>query len=192
MTSDGDGDEADTELRRALLYVHDQLGLGASKHQDLSAHVYALTEALIGAGVVKLADLEKRRADAREQMMESARAQWEGAEVLAETTDKYTVSGPAIDCASRTHLCKAACCRLDFALSRQDLAEGVVRWDVHRPYRIRRKADGSCQHSDPATKACGVHAQRPLVCRRYDCRQDARIWEDFEKRIPNGKLAALP
>jgi hypothetical protein len=28
-----------------------------------------------------------------------------------------------------------------------------------------------------------VHGQRPEACRVYDCRNDKRIWKDFEKRI---------
>jgi Fe-S-cluster containining protein len=184
-------DQTDPELARALLYVHEKLGLGLRKHQELSAHVYALTESLIAAGVVKLDDIEKRRADAAEQMIESARTSWEGAELLHDQTDKYDVKGPPIDCAERVHLCKAACCRLDFTLSKQDLAEGVVRWDVGRPYRIRQREDGWCNHCDESTKRCGVHGQRPLVCRQYDCRTDPRIWQDFEKRIPAVKLTVL-
>lgn len=189
--ADDDDDTSDPELTRALLYVHEKLGVGLRKHQELSAHVYALTESLIAAGVVTLEEIEKRRADATEQMIESARTSWEGAEVLHDTRDKYAHRGNDIDCAARIHLCKAACCRLDFALSKQDLDEGVVRWDVGRPYRIRQREDGWCGHCDRATKACGVHAQRPLVCRQYDCRDDARIWDDFEKRIPSAKLRVL-
>ena len=192
MANDDDArDATEKELARALVYVHEQLAHGLLKNQELSAHVYALTESLIAAGLVTLDDVEERRAKAKEQMIESTRTQWEGAELLHDEADKYEVAGPAIDCAARIHLCKAACCRLDFTLSRQDLAEGVVRWDVGRPYHNRRREDGWCSHCDETTKACGVHAQRPLVCRQYDCREDARIWKDFEKRIPSAKLTVL-
>lgn len=187
----GRGDERETELARALVYVHGELGRGRLEHQELSAHVYALTETLIAAGLVTLEEIEARRADAREQMMVGARTHWEGAELLHDESDKYAEEGAAIDCAARIPLCKAACCRLDFTLSKQDLAEGVVRWDVGRPYHIRQRADGYCHHCDETTRRCGVHAQRPLVCRQYDCRGDARIWADFEKRIPSAKLTVL-
>lgn len=190
-SGDGDGGETDPELARALIYVHEKLGLGLLEHQELSAHVYALTESLIARGLVDLADIERRKVSAREQMLLSALTHWEGAEILREETDKYGVEGPPIDCAARLHMCKAACCRLDFVLSRQDLAEGEIRWDVGRPYHIRKREDGWCQHCDPKTKGCGVHPRRPLVCRQYDCREDARIWESFEQRIPNPGLDVL-
>ena len=84
------------------------------------------------------------------------------------------------------------CCKLTVALSSADLDEGVIRWDYGQPYMIRQRAsDGFCVHNDPATHGCTVHAQRPLVCRKYDCRDDARVWIDYDKRIPAPLDAAV-
>jgi Fe-S-cluster containining protein len=102
-----------------------------------------------------------------------------------DSDDKYATKGPEIPCAELLHLCKARCCTMGFALSTKDLDEGIIRWDYGQPYMIRQRAsDGYCVHNDPATLACTVHAHRPLVCRTYDCREDNRVWVDFEKRIP--------
>jgi Fe-S-cluster containining protein len=102
---------------------------------------------------------------------------------LNPTEDKYALPpGPAIDCDARLPLCRAACCHLSFALSRQDLDEGVVRWSPREPYLIRRRADKSCVHL--SALHCSIYAQRPAVCRKYDCRNDRRIWLDFDARIP--------
>ena len=99
--------------------------------------------------------------------------------------NKYDVTGPDIPCAELLHLCQARCCRMGFPLSTADLDEGVIRWDYGQPYMIRQRAtDGFCVHNDPTTHGCTVHAQRPLVCRKYDCREDVRVWIDYEKRIP--------
>jgi Fe-S-cluster containining protein len=109
------------------------------------------------------------------------------------TVDKYTFHDVVrIDCASRLHLCKAACCRLTFPLSAQDLAEGVVAWDPERPYMNARHADGCCVHLEGSTRRCAIYEQRPLPCRAFDCRNDPRIWVDFEKRISNPHLATGP
>jgi Fe-S-cluster containining protein len=89
-----------------------------------------------------------------------------------------------IDCQARIPLCKGRCCKLSFPLTFQDLDEGVVKWEYSRPYQIRKRADAYCVHSDEATRGCQVYDQRPAVCRSYDCRNDRRIWTDFEKRIP--------
>jgi hypothetical protein len=99
--------------------------------------------------------------------------------------DKQTVEGPDIPCGELLPLCGARCCKMEFPLSTRDLDEGVIRWDYGRPYMIRQRAsDRFCVHNDPATHACTVHAQRPIVCRKYDCRNDERVWLDYEKRIP--------
>lgn len=99
--------------------------------------------------------------------------------------DKYAVKGPDIPCAELLPLCQARCCRMGFPLSSIDLDEGVIRWDYGQPYMIRQRAtDGFCVHNDPDTHGCTVHAQRPLVCRKYDCREDVRVWIDYEQRIP--------
>jgi len=66
----------------------------------------------------------------------------------------------------------------------QDLDEGTVKWDYARPYMIRKKPNGYCIHHEASTGRCGVYEKRPGVCRTYDCRNDKRIWQDFEFRIP--------
>src|SRR5262245_10274727 len=98
---------------------------------------------------------------------------------------KYAAASPDIPCAELLSLCHARCCMLSFALSTEDLDEGVIRWDYGQPYLIRQRAsDGYCVHNDPDSHACTVHAQRPRVCRSYDCRKDTRIWVDYELRVP--------
>ena len=98
---------------------------------------------------------------------------------------KYATASPPIPCAELIALCGGRCCMLTFALSTEDLDEGVIRWDYGQPYLIRQRAsDGYCVHSDPENRACTVHQYRPRVCRSYDCRKDPRVWIDYEQRIP--------
>jgi Fe-S-cluster containining protein len=107
---------------------------------------------------------------------------------------KYRTESPPVPCAELIPLCHARCCTLSFALSTEDLDEGVIRWDYGQPYLIRQRgSDGYCVHNDPDSRGCTVHAHRPRVCRSYDCRKDARVWIDYEQRIPaplvGGQLA---
>ena len=98
---------------------------------------------------------------------------------------KYTTESPAIPCAELIPLCHARCCALSFALSTEDLDEGVICWDYGQPYLIRQRAsDGYCVHNDPDGRGCTVHSFRPRVCRSYDCRGDKRVWIDYDQRIP--------
>jgi hypothetical protein len=96
--------------------------------------------------------------------------------------------GAEIGCASRIHLCQAACCRLPLALFREDLHEGLVRWDLGQPYIIARDEDGYCVHLDRQTCCCTVYDRRPIPCRGYDCRQDQRIWLDVERKLINPRV----
>ncbi len=102
--------------------------------------------------------------------------------------DKYNFHGTAdadIDCASRIPFCHAVCCRLPFALSEQDVQEGIVQWDSIQPYMIKQEADGRCTHQDRQTGFCAIHAHRPVPCRAFDCRNDERIWLDFDGMVVN-------
>lgn len=103
---------------------------------------------------------------------------------LSLVTDKYSVASPDIDCASRIHLCGARCCSFDVALSPQDIAEKVVPFELDRPYMLPRDPDTKkCACMDEGG-ACTIYDQRPGPCRTYDCREDARVWIDYEARIP--------
>lgn len=103
---------------------------------------------------------------------------------LSMVDDKYSVESPDIDCASRIPLCGARCCSFDVALSKQDIVERKLPFVVERPYELPR---------DPVTKrcacmddagACTAYEVRPATCRTYDCREDRRVWLDYERRIP--------
>ncbi len=103
---------------------------------------------------------------------------------LAMFRDKYQVPSTDIDCAARIPLCGAKCCTMDVTLSAQDVAEGGIPFDIMKPYALPR---------DPTTKrcvcmdadgACTIYERRPGACRAYDCRNDARVWRDFDARIP--------
>ncbi len=99
--------------------------------------------------------------------------------------DKYKVEPATPPCEELIAICQARCCKLSFALSTADLDEGVIRWDYGQPYLIAQRAsDAYCVHNDPTTRFCTVHAFRPRICRTYDCRNDKRIWIDYDQRIP--------
>jgi hypothetical protein len=86
-----------------------------------------------------------------------------------------------VDCSSRMQICQAVCCKLDFALTREEVLAGQVQWDLARPFFVGRAANGYCVHNDRRTGGCGVYADRPAICRRWSCANDPRIWKDFEQ-----------
>jgi Fe-S-cluster containining protein len=126
--------------------------------------------------------LEERQERIRKREQERSKQQLMVS--VAPAIDKYKMTDlPDIDCAARLHLCRGRCCMLTFPLSFQDLDEGVVKWEYQRPYLIKhRHDDGYCVHN--VEGSCGVYEHRPAICRSYTCKNDKRIWTDFERRIP--------
>lgn len=185
--------EALRALRAVLLRTEEVRG----ELLHLAARVVALEEELGrrgGDGDALAAAIDRREAEVLAEIRAADDASHHRLH-LAEPVDKYQVSsdgGPP--CAELIPICGARCCTLSFPLTTQDLDEGLIQFDVGRPYLIRHDDDGHCTHLDRASRGCGVYAHRPGVCRHYDCRTDRRIWSDFATRTlaPPGVEAPPP
>jgi hypothetical protein len=174
------------EVVGGLRYVHYQLGVNTGKVLETTSFLYALIEMLIEKGVMTEAELNERKVDVANRLVEKFRELGMGAVFQEKEQDKYTFDREVqIDCENRVHICQAACCRMSFALSRQDIEEGKLRWNLEKPYLIAKDGNGYCYHLDKSSYRCTVREQRPVPCRAYDCRNDKRIWLDFEKGIIN-------
>lgn len=174
------------QIAEGLLYTHSRLNANTGKTLEASAFLYALIELLEEQGLISIEALDARKRAVGQRLAEQFRQSGSGVMLQDPEYDKYSFDGGAeIDCANRVHLCQAACCRLPFALSRQDIREGIVRWDLGQPYLIEHSADGCCSHLDRATRGCTIYAHRPVPCRGFDCRHDQRIWLDFEQMVVN-------
>jgi len=180
------------EVAGGLLYCHSRLNANTSKLLESASFLYALVELLTEKGLIQLEELEDKKREVAERLLESFLDKGMGVAMQEDVRDKYTFDETVeIDCQNRVHLCKAACCRMSFALSQQDVEEGVVKWDLGRPYLIAQDADGYCRHLDRKSSCCTIRDQRPLPCRGYDCRKDKRVWTDFEQMIINPDLDQL-
>ena len=178
------------QVAEGLLYAHSRLNANTGKTLETAAFAYALIELLAERGLLTIEELDERKRIVGERLAQSYRENGMGAIVQDPEYDKYTfANGAEIDCASRIGLCMAGCCRLPFALSHQDIREGIVRWELGQPYLIEQGAGGYCTHVDRGGCRCTIYAQRPVPCRGYDCRQDARIWVDFGAGVPNPAMA---
>jgi hypothetical protein len=175
------------EVAEGFLDSHARANKNAAKALEIGSFCYALIELLEEKGLITYEELNERKKVVNKRLVKKFADQGLGVIALQDfKEDKYRYAEQVqIDCASRVSICRAACCRLDLALSRQDLEEGIIKWDLGRPYLIARDSDDYCRHLDRATCRCNVWRHRPIPCRGYDCRQDDRIWLDFEKRIIN-------
>ena len=174
------------QIADGLLYTHSRLNTNQRKTLEAASFLYALVELLNERGLITIDELDARKAVVAQRLTEQIRREGNGAMFQDPEYDKYAFEHAAeIDCLSRVHLCKAACCRLPFALSHQDVREGIVRWNLGQPYLIEHDGDGYCVHMDRDSRGCGIYANRPVPCRGFDCRNDRRIWMDFEGKVPN-------
>lgn len=153
--------------------------------------VYALIELLMEKGLLSLDEISSPKKQVTQELLRKFMQYYPGVVIQEQERDKYTFEQTVkIDCENRVHLCKAACCKMVFPLSRQDIEEDIIQWNLRKPYMIAQGEDGYCHHCDRQSLSCTIHAQRPIPCRTYDCRSDTRIWLDFENKIVNPKLNA--
>ena len=164
--------------------------------QDAGSGVvpYALVELLSERGIITIDELDARQGGRQPAADRAAPPRGRGRHVPGPGIRQVRFEHAAeFDCAARVHLCRATCCRLPFALSHQDVREGIVRWNLGQPYVIDQDGDGYCAHMDRGTCGCTIYAHRPVPCRGFDCRKDRRIWLDFEShdREPGRRAARL-
>jgi hypothetical protein len=74
-----------------------------------------------------------------------------------------------VNCEANIRSCKAVCCTLQFALTKEEAQKKLFKHDPSRPFFMARDQDGYCPHLDHGTLRCTVWSERPLRCRRYDC-----------------------
>ena len=182
----GPHDDPLTQLERQLIRsshftqaVMDKL---VARLARAEASIGELVELLQAGGILADEDPEPSEPVTQDDDEEAPRAvptSWPGIAFGAEPQEPEE-PGP-VDCAARMHICHAVCCKLNFALTPSEVEAGTAKFDLGFPYMIRHESNGYCSHNDTATGRCGIYADRPGVCRRYNCANDTRIWKDFDK-----------
>lgn len=178
-------------LEAAVLRAEVRHAEHQSDLRQLAASLSAMVKLLVEKGVVLPEELDAQIDAAMAELQATERSRAVPVKLHA-LGDKYEQPNAEVDCEARFPICRGACCSLEVPLAVQDLEEGKVRWDIARPYYLRKDEDGRCTHQDRKTLFCGTYETRPLPCRSYSCHKDTRIWRDFDKRVPNAKgIAAL-
>jgi hypothetical protein len=177
------------EVAEGFLYTHARLSENTKAALETAAFLYGLIELLNEKGLISIEELDQRKREVAQRLARKNSEKGIGVLLQEPEYDKYNFAGGVkIDCENRVHLCKAACCRLPFALSKQDIQEGVIHWNLGQPYIIAQGKAGYCTHLDRGCHRCTVHEHRPVPCRAYDCRKDNKIWLDFENKVINPEI----
>ena len=187
-TSTSDLDKLEKELAGGLRFANLLGSFSQETAKENAILLHSLVEVLVSKGLIHIHELEKRKKTLTESLGQED--EQNPKVYLVDAPNKYAQDCVNIDCASYHPICRARCCTLWFALSVQDLDEGIARWNYSHPYGIAQGPDGSCIHLDHTSRRCTIYEKRPLVCRAYDCRADKRIWLDFEKGLINPELGS--
>jgi Fe-S-cluster containining protein len=175
-------DAIEGQIAHGAMHSHTVQGRFAGRINALESGLYGLIDLLVEKRMLGESEVAAR-ADRIGDQIEQAREQAHGDVALRADPTEGQDFVP-VNCAERMSICKAVCCKLDFALTAEEVESGKLRWDLGKPYFIRHDRHGQCVHRD-AAGGCGVYADRPALCRRYSCANDARIWKDFDARILN-------
>jgi hypothetical protein len=182
-----ESEREDSELVAAVRQLCKASATTDREVAELRSVVDTLVEIMVGREL--LSKSHKRLLDKLRERADSV----PGSKVrLRSYVDKHAVANPDIDCQSRLALCHARCCSFSVVLTTQDLEDGEIRWEIAEPYMLRHEEDGYCAHLDRAAGGgCLLYQRRPAACREFDCREDKRVWIDFEKMIPAPMPAGL-
>ena len=191
----GDTDEAiamvdpldglERQLERDSIRTQGLFNRSFERLSELEQLLLGLLDVLVQRGVVAEGEVEPAARAVAEEI--SQRTEEQPHKVILRTDSEEQAAKPEafVDCAARMPVCHAVCCKLTVQLSADEVEAGAVRWDLGRPYVLRREEDGRCTHQDRGTGFCGVYADRPKPCRQYSCANDRRIWRDFEGMVLN-------
>lgn len=175
--------EVERQLGRAHHYAHNATSRVSTRLSESEHYLFSMLDILLEKGLITQEELEEKMANVKDEIEKRNQQFKSSAQIFVD--DGSPVIEPDINCAERLHICKAACCSLRFPISVQDIDAGHVKWDYARPYQIRQSPEGKCVHLEEGSCACQVYHHRPKVCRSYSCRDDKRIWLDFDNMILN-------
>lgn len=178
-------------ISQGFICAHSRINHNTAKQLESSSFLYALIELLEEKGILSIEELDEKKKLVAQRLIEKMQNDGFGILVQEPECDKYDFPHQAdVNCESRLPICKAVCCKFPFALSRQDVEEGVVRWDFSRPYMIAHAQNGYCVHLDQEIFKCRVHENRPVPCRGFDCKDNEKwtVWKDYDQKALNTEL----
>lgn len=129
-------DKLDRQAERGAFYVQETFSRFADKINEIQAVLQVVMDALIQHGVLEPA----KTSHLIDEVFQKISQNKEGLHPeIALRVDQENVQIELVNCEERLHICKAVCCKMDFALSTQEVESGKIKWDLGRPYFIRRE-----------------------------------------------------
>ena len=169
------------QVERGSFFAHTALGRTSNHLREIESFTYGILDVLLAKKLVSPEEVAAAVENVRSETAASGEVPGPGVAIRLDPPEQQAAAEVKVDCAARMHVCHAICCKLDFALTHEEVESGKIKWDLGRPYFIRHEAHGACTHQDCKSGCCRIYADRPAICRTYSCANDKRIWKDFEK-----------
>lgn len=173
--------ELERQLERSGFYTHSAISNQAQRINEIESFLYGLIDSLIQKKLIDKSKFEDQVKAVREETLKAGEHSHAGIAITADTDEGPDDDFIPVDCEQRIPVCKAVCCKLNFALTVNEIELGKAKWDLGEPYFIRQNENGFCSQFDTDNRCCSIYEDRPKVCRKYSCANDGRIWKDFEK-----------
>ena len=168
----------ENQLIRSALHTHTQLSHQSDKINDLEAFIQSVANILYEKGILSAETLQSHFQHYKEKAMDENDVLTAGVQLRVDSEERFQKAD--INCSERIHICKGVCCSLRFPLSKNEVESGHVKWDLGNPYFILQ-SQGCCTHQNHENGGCTVYENRPSICSWYTCKEDTRIWKDFDK-----------
>jgi Fe-S-cluster containining protein len=171
--------ELELQLERSGFFTHSSLSRQAERINEIESFLYGLIDSLLEQELLDKTKFEEYVKRVRQETLKRQEHFHAGIAIRVDKTNGEKLT--PVNCEERLHICNAVCCKLNYALSIEEIESGKIKWDLGQPYFIRHHSNGYCTHLDSNKKCCSIYSERPKVCQKYSCTNDERIWKDFEK-----------
>ncbi len=172
--------ELERQLERSGFFTHSSLSNQAERINEIESFLYGLIDSLVTAEIIDKDTLEHTVKKVRDETLQKMEHFHAGIAISVDSGEE-SESFVEVNCEERLAVCKAVCCKLNFALTVEEIESGNAKWDLGQPYYVRQKENGYCTHFNKNSQCCSIYTERPGVCKKYSCANDNRIWTDFEK-----------
>ena len=173
--------ELENQLERSGFFAHSSFSHQAERINEIESFLYGLIDNLIAEDVIDKSTFEEMVQKVKAETLQKHEHFHAGIGIRVDKDDPKIDDFVPVNCEERIPICKAICCKLNFALSIPEIESGNVKWDLGQPYFVRHQKNGICVHMNSENNCCSIYKDRPKVCRKYSCAQDTRIWKNFEK-----------
>ena len=171
--------DMERQIEQGNLFAHTALSRHSARINEIESFLYAVVDLMTQKGIASPDELQGMVTNIRAEMVEKGETCSPG--IALRVDSEEDILFVPVNCEERLHICKAVCCKFEFALSAEEVEAGIAKWELGRPYFIRRGSNCHCTHINQENLHCNIYEHRPSFCKKYSCANDPRIWKNFEQ-----------